>query len=238
LRKPRTNRLMPVLAGLLSILALVSVLGCSLTSFIAPPTSTPTPTRTPKPTFTPTSTHTATPIYTPTPIPTDTPTFTATPAVTDTPTATPVPPTATRRPVAPTATRRPPTATPRGPAPTPRPNYDFRYVQGSMRAFPNCGTVYFKGEVRGMGGAPVNGKTVRLRFANNVAYKTSGLGEAVGGWGFSPLAQNMYHAPFTFLIDIVESESNPVKLSDTVQIDFVGCDVAGQFENIVFEYTR
>jgi hypothetical protein len=108
-----------------------------------------------------------------------------------------------------------------------------------MLAFANCGTVYFKGEVRGVGGVPVNGKTVRLRFADQPpVYKVSGVGESTGGWGFAPLAQNMYHAPFTFLIDIVESESNPVKQSDTVQIDFVGCDVAGQFENIVFEYTR
>jgi hypothetical protein len=219
-------------------LVMAAVLGCSITSFIASPTETPTPTRTPKPTFTPTATYTATPVYTPTPIPTDTPTVTPTPAVTDTPTATPVPPTPTRRPVTPTPTRRPATPTPRGPAPTPRPNYDFRYVQGSLRAFPNCGSVYFKGEIRGMGGEPVNGRIVRLRFAGNVAYKTSGLGESPGGWGFAPLAPNMYHAPFTFLIDIVQSESNPVPQSDTVQIDFVSCDVGGQFENIVFEYAR
>ena len=105
-----------------------------------------------------------------------------------------------------------------------------------MRAFPNCGTVYFKGLIKGMGGVPESGRIVRLRFADIVTYKTSGLGESPGGWGFSPLAQNRYHAPFTFLIDIVESESNPVKQSDTVQIDFVGCDIAGEFENIVFEY--
>ena len=107
-----------------------------------------------------------------------------------------------------------------------------------MRAFPNCGSVYFKGEIRGMGGELVNGRIVRLRFAGNVTYKTSGLGESPGGWGFSPLAPNMYHAPFTFLIDIVSSESAPQPQSDTVTIDFQGCDVAGQFENIVFEYTR
>ncbi len=82
----------------------------------------------------------------------------------------------------------------------------------------------------------MNGRIVRLRFADRVVYRTSGYEEVPGEWGFAPLAPNTYHAPFTFLIDIVESESNPVKQSDTVQIDFVGCDVAGQFENIVFEY--
>jgi hypothetical protein len=107
-----------------------------------------------------------------------------------------------------------------------------------MRVYPNCGAVYFKGMIKGMGGEPVNGRIVRLRFADNVTFKTSGLGESPGGWGFTPLALNMYHAPFTFLVDIVASENNPTPQSDTVIIDFVGCDVAGQFENIVFEYAR
>ena len=84
----------------------------------------------------------------------------------------------------------------------------------------------------------MDGRIVRIRFAGNVAYKTSGLGESPGQWGFAPLAPNYYHAPFTFLIDIVSSENNPVSQSDTVTIDFKGCDIAGQFENIVFEYTR
>jgi hypothetical protein len=233
-----TKLVATITSTLVIILVLISALGCSLSSFIGSPTATSTPTRTPKPTFTPTSTHTATPVETPTPTPTDTPTVTPTPEVTDTPTPTTAPPTATRRPATPTATRRAATATPRGPTATPRPSYDFRYVQGSLRAFPNCGTVYFKGTIKGMGGEPVNGRIVRLRFADNVAYKTSGLGESAGGWGFAPLALNMYHAPFTFLIDIVASENDPTPQSDTVTIDFVGCDVAGQFENIVFEYAR
>jgi hypothetical protein len=107
-----------------------------------------------------------------------------------------------------------------------------------MRVFPNCGAVYFKGMITGMGGEPVSGRIVRLRFADNVTYKTSGLGESPGAWGFAPLAPNMYHAPFTFLIDIVASENNPTPQSDTVTIDFAGCDSGGQFENIVFEYAR
>ena len=225
-------------AALVTVLVMVSLLGCSLTSFIGSPTATPTSTRTPKPTFTPTSTHSPTPVHSPTPTATDTPTVTPTPEVTDTPTPTTVPPTATRRPVTPAPTRRPVTPTPKAPPPTPKPAYDFRYVAGSLRVFPNCGTVYFKGSIKGMGGAPVDGRIVRLRFADRVAFKTSGVGESPGGWGFSPLAMEMYHAPFTFLIDIVSSESNPQPQSDTVSIDFVNCEVGGQFENIVFEYTR
>jgi hypothetical protein len=107
-----------------------------------------------------------------------------------------------------------------------------------MLVFPNCGTVYFKGIITGMGGEGVNGKTVRLRFANLVTFKTSGVGESPGEWGFAPLAPDMYHAPFAFLIDIVESETNPIPQSDTVQIDFAGCDVGGQFTNITFQWAR
>jgi len=225
-------------AALVAVLVMVSLLGCSLTSFIGSPTATPTSTRTPKPTFTPTSTHSPTPVHSPTPTATDTPTVTPTPEVTDTPTPTTVPPTATRRPATATPTRRPATPTPKTPPPTPKPIYDFRYVAGSLRAFTNCGTVYFKGSIKGMGGAPVDGRIVRLRFFDNVAFDTSGVGQSPGDWGFSPLAPEMYHAPITFLIDIVSSQSNPQPQSDTVQIDFVNCEASGQFENIVFEYTR
>lgn len=228
------------------ILAIASLAGCvvgplMLASTLAPlvgigpETATPTPTRTPKPTFTPTATYTPTPVETPTPTPTHTPTDTPTPAVTDTPTSTPVLPTATRRPATPTPRRTP---TPRPPTPTRAPAYDFRYVQGSMRVFPNCGTVYFKGKIRGVGGEPVDGRTVRLRFADRATYKVSGEGESPGEWGFAPLAPDMYYAPFTFLIDIVQSQGNPVPQSDTLQITFTTCEDGGQFENIVFEYAR
>jgi len=107
-----------------------------------------------------------------------------------------------------------------------------------MRSFDNCGTVYFKGSIEGAGGEPVNGRIVRLRWFDNVAWNTSGVGQSPGEWGFSPLAPEMYHSPITFLIDIVSSESNPQPQSDTVKIDFANCEVAGQFENIVFEYAR
>jgi hypothetical protein len=40
-----------------------------------------------------------------------------------------------------------------------------------MSAFRNCGTVYLKGKITGMGGEPVNGRTVRLRWGGGwVAY--------------------------------------------------------------------
>jgi hypothetical protein len=105
-----------------------------------------------------------------------------------------------------------------------------------MQSAPQCGTVYMKGKITGVGGEPVNGRTVRLRFAGNEAYKVSGEGENPGEWGFSPLAPENIHSPFTFLIDIVSSQANPTPQSDTVTINFTDCSVAGQFTNIVFQY--
>jgi hypothetical protein len=95
-----------------------------------------------------------------------------------------------------------------------------------------------KGLITGVGGEPVNGRIVRLRFAGNTAYKVSGEGEDAGRWGFAPLAPEHYHSPFTFLIDIVESQANPVPVSDVAEIKFTDCGTAGQFTNIVFQYAR
>jgi LysM repeat protein len=149
---------------------------------------------------------------------------------------------------APTRTAAPPrqsaTPTPRDaaptvapPTPTRGPAYLFRYVQGSMRQYPNCGTVYFKGQITGVGGEPVSGRTVRLRFSGHVVYNVSGVGQNPGEWGFAPLAPENYHSPFTFLIDIVESEANPAPQSDPVEIRFTDCGAAGQFDSIVFQYS-
>jgi hypothetical protein len=224
---------------------------------LAQPAATPTKLATIAPTIRPT--FTSTPLG-------PTPTFTAEPTATDTPepTATntfvvsPPTPTHTVAPPAPTATSGPATATPTGgaatpttPPPTAMPtasatslptatpttvsSYEFKYA-GGMQSAPNCGTVYMKGMITGVGGEPVNGRTVRLRFAGNTAYKVSGDGEDPGRWGFSPLAEEHKHSPFTFLIDVVESQGNPVPQSDTVEIQFTDCGVAGQFTNIVFAY--
>ncbi len=152
-----------------------------------------------------------------------------------TPTATPtVTPAATQQ--ASTPTPKPATATPTHSNPTPAASYAFYYVQGSMQRAPNCGTVYFKGKIIGVGGEPVNGKTVRLRFAGNVVYRVSGEGQDPGEWSFAPLAAENHHSPFTFLVDVVEGQANPVAQSDTVEIAYSDCDTAGQFANILFQY--
>jgi hypothetical protein len=237
-----------------------TVLLLMLSRELAHPAATPTTAVAVGPTFQPT--FTSTPVGPP-PTPTLAPTATSVPEATPTntlvigpPTAThtstPVPPTATTGPATatytpggPTATSPPPTATPTTPpsSPTPQPSatlttpssYEFKYA-GGMQSAPNCGTVYMKGKITGVGGEPVNGRTVRLRFAGNESYKVSGEGENPGEWGFSPLAPENYHAPFTFLVDIVSSQSNPAPQSDTVTINFTDCSVAGQFTDILFAY--
>jgi hypothetical protein len=205
------------------------------------PTMWPTFTSTPEG---PTSTFTPEPTATNTPEPTPTNTLVvapATPTNTTAPSATSAPPTATPTGGAPTATTAPPTVTPTkaaaSPTPTTPASYEFKYA-GGMESAPNCGTVYMNGLITGVGGEPVNGRIVRLRFAGNTAYKVSGEGEDAGRWGFAPLALEHYHSPFTFLIDIVESQANPIPQSDTVEIQFTDCGTAGQFTNIVFQYAR
>ncbi|HJX37374.1 MAG TPA: LysM peptidoglycan-binding domain-containing protein [Anaerolineae bacterium] len=148
------------------------------------------------------------------------------------------------QPTSPTPTVKPvvtpqpgaPTPTPRPAVPTQGPSYAFRYVQGSMRQYPNCGAVYFKGRVTGIGGEPVNGKTLRLRFAGQTVYRVSGEGQDPGEWSFAPLSGENYHTPFTFLIDMVQSESSPAAQSDVLEIRFADCGAAGQFDSIRFEY--
>jgi hypothetical protein len=106
-----------------------------------------------------------------------------------------------------------------------------------MESAPNCGSVYMDGKITGVGGEGVSGRTVRLRFAGGDFYRVSGEeGKPPGEWGFSPLAAENFHLPFTFLIDVVESQANPSARSDTVAINFTDCSVAGQFTDIVFQY--
>jgi hypothetical protein len=92
---PNRLPLTGLFAFCISVLVVLSLTGCDLSSQLIAlvqtptptPTLTPTPTSTPTTTPTPTATSTATPTFTPTPTPTHTPT----PRPTNTPTATPTP---------------------------------------------------------------------------------------------------------------------------------------------------
>jgi hypothetical protein len=114
------------------------------------------------------------------------------------------------------------------------------FVEGSVVEDTNCGTVYLHGKITGVGGEPVDGRTVRLRWWDNVDFNISGAvdGNAPGAWGFSPLAPEQFKSHQPFIIDIVQSEANPVPISNEAHVDFFDCDVAGQFTNITFAYTR
>lgn len=202
----------------------------------------PTPTDTPQPTHT----------YTPEPMPTNT-MVVVPPTVTHTntpvpPTSTPLPPTATFTPG--DSDSVPPTATPTTPVPEPTStptmtptvigDWDFLYVEGSVIAEVNCGSVYLHGKITGIGGEPVDGRTVRLRWWDNTAFNVSGSagGHDPGTWGFSPLSQEQFHSHQPFIVDIVESEANPVPISNEAHIEFTDCSVAGQFTNITFAYAQ
>lgn len=122
------------------------------------------------------------------------------------------------------------------PTPTPKPAYEFLYEQGSMQQAPNCGTIYIQGFVIGQGGTPASNIRVRLRWFDLVDHRVSG---GDGSWGFSPYGSyvqnpHAFHSPTTFLVDVVDNADN--RRSDTLEINFVDCDVAGQFTNIQFKY--
>jgi hypothetical protein len=142
-------------------------------------------------------------------------------------------------PVQPTARPRPqptPTSPPAPPPPTqpPQPAYQFSYANGSMVSAANCGSVYIEGKVVDQGGGGVNGIVAELEFFGNKVYRTTGVGKNTGEFGFTPLAPENYRSAVPFNLRLVQSESNPSPLSDTVRIDFRTCEQAGQFSNITF----
>ena len=197
----------------------------------------PTPTDTPQPTHT----------YTPEPMPTNTIVIVP-PTVTHTntpvpPTSTPLPPTATFTPDGPTETVPPPTATPTTPAASPSPTstpetaYDFRYREGSMSVFGNCGGPYFKGVILGQGGVPTNGISVHFWFYDNHDCKVSGVDAATGEWGFNPgLADDLKNSHIEFYLQVVNSCTDLTPRSTVFPVVFDNACEAGQFENITFEY--
>ncbi|MFQ6016140.1 MAG: hypothetical protein ACE5NP_11955 [Anaerolineae bacterium] len=136
---------------LVSITAMIAILGCGLGDLLAGARPTPTPTKTPRPT------HTATPEFTSTPTDTSTPTPTDTPEAT--PTFTPAPPTPTPKPKPPTAT-----PTPSQPTATPTPAFPLRAVvndPGSPGDLAHCGPE-IRGRVLLKDGSPAPGEAIGI----------------------------------------------------------------------------
>jgi hypothetical protein len=107
-----------------------------------------------------------------------------------------------------------------------------------MQQAPNCGTIYLEGVVTGQGGTPVSKVVVRLRWFSFVDHRVTG---GDGKWNFAPYGNysdnpKAFRSPTTFLVDIVDQVGGYVVRSDTHQVDFVDCDIAGQFTNINFVY--
>jgi len=105
-----------------------------------------------------------------------------------------------------------------------------------MQQADNCGTIYIEGFVLGQGGTPASNIRVRLRWFDNVDHDVT---KDDGSWGWAPYGGYMqnphaFHSLATFLVDVVDNADNP--RSDTLQIDFVDCDVYGQFTDIRFVY--
>jgi hypothetical protein len=109
-----------------------------------------------------------------------------------------------------------------------------------MRTNANCGSVYLEGEIANRDGEPLDGITLRLRWWDNVEYELSGTagGHSPGKWGFSPLSQDQNRAYQPFILDIVESQANPIPLSEKLAVEMVDCSEAGQFTEITFVSTN
>ena len=105
-----------------------------------------------------------------------------------------------------------------------------------MQTTPNCGSVYLKIKVVGVGGEPVNGVTVRLQWVGFTDHRVTGQGEPAGEVGFTPLGPESYHSPIDFHIQLVQSSSDPTPRSDEKIVHFTDCAAAGEFTNIKFVY--
>lgn len=110
-----------------------------------------------------------------------------------------------------------------------------------MKQERNCTTIAIEGIVIGQGGAPANNIVLRLRWLEFVDWRVSGQGKPPGEWGFAPYGNywdnpHAFTNPTTFYVDIVDKVGGSTPRSDTRQVDFVHCDVAGKFTNIKFVY--
>jgi LysM repeat protein len=156
------------------------------------------------------------------------------PPASPTPTSGTAAPTATPRPQQPTATptRRPPTA-------TPEPTYSYYYVEGSMRSSSRgCSNFTVEGRILDAAGNPVTGAvTVRWQAGEYVKYDVTGDAiELPGVFKFSiHLPDPIYHGTKTSTLQIVQSEANPVPLSEPYTWQILDCLEGPEFfSNITF----
>jgi LysM repeat protein len=157
------------------------------------------------------------------------------PPASPTPTSGTAAPTATPRPQqpTPTPTRRPPTA-------TPEPTYSYYYVPGSMRSSSRgCSNFTVEGRILDAAGSPVTGAvTVRWQVGEYVKYDVTGDAiELPGVFKFSiHVPDPIYHGTKTSTLLIVQSEANPIPLSEPYTWQIRDCTEGPEFfSNITFQ---
>jgi hypothetical protein len=153
-----------------------------------------------------------------------------------TPTTGAAAPSPTPRPQQPTSTptRRPPTA-------TPQPTYTYYYVEGSMQSDERgCSNLALEGRILDAAGNPSTGAvTVRWQLGEYTKYWVTGAPiEKPGVFKFSiPLPDPIYHGTKTSTLQIVQSEANPVALSEPFTWQIRDCqDNPEFFSNILFRH--
>ncbi len=137
-----------------------------------------------------------------------------------------------------TTTAGTPVHTPtRAPSPTPTPRFPFYYVEGSRVGELQCAHPYLQGWVRDSSGAPLDGVIVRWQYWNNSEFAMSGDPQYIwqpGEFKFTYYARDP-HIETDFVLQIVESEGNPLPLSEPLMMHYAGCATMGQITNIVFK---
>ncbi len=124
------------------------------------------------------------------------------------------------------------------PSPTPTSGrFPFYYVKGSRIENLQCVQPYLQGWVLDAAGAPLSGVTVRWQYWNNTDFAISGDPQKLwqpGEFKFTYIVHDP-HRETDFVLQIVQSEGNPVPLSEPLVILYAGCGATGQITNIVFK---
>jgi LysM repeat protein len=156
----------------------------------------------------------------------------------------PAPPAPTQGPAAPTSTPRPqaPTATPTKLPPTATPQrYAYYYVEGSMQeSRRGCSNLGVEGWIQDAAGNPITGEvTVKWQLGSHIDYWVTGRPlEEQGFFKFNiPVPDPIYHGSKTAVLQIVESEANPVPLSKPFSWEVPDCLEGPEFfGNIIFRH--
>lgn len=124
------------------------------------------------------------------------------------------------------------------PSPTPTSGrFPFYYVKGTKMENVQCFQPYLQGWVRDATGAPLDGVTVRWQYWNNTDFAISGDPQQLwqpGEFKFTYIVHDPRRET-DFVLQIVQSEGNPVPLSEPLVIRYAGCGATGQITNIVFK---